>query len=308
MNIRDLDLNLLLVFDAIYRERSISAAAKKLQVSQPAISNALRRLRDFTGDALFFRSANQMMPTRVASSLAVPISHALATVEETLTAVRSFDPATSTRTFHVGSNELFGLMFLPALVNTVEREAPGIRLQLIPQETDPAHTLASVRNGDLDTGVLIAAVVDDTVNHAIVSNEKLVFAVRKGHPLAGKPVTAEALCNARHIASHNTPGIRSYLDNTLTQQGVDRSGAMLAPNTTSIPAILEVSDLVAIIGENFVKRYMRDHALAILDTPIVLPTLRAALIWSKAAEDDQGHKWLRQHIEQILKTVFLLEP
>lgn len=307
MNIRDLDLNLLLVFDAIYRERSISAAAKKLDLSQPAISNALRRLRDFTGDALFFRSANQMMPTRVASSLAVPISHALATVEKTLTAVRNFDPATSTRRFRIGSNELFGLMFLPALVNTVEREAPGIRLHIIPQEIDPGHTLASVRSGDLDTGVLLTSVVDETVNHTIVSDEKLVFVASKSHPLAGKPVTVEELRNARHIASYNTPGIRAYLDNTLEQHGIDRRDAMLAPNTISIPAIVEVSDLVAIIGENFVKRYMRDHALAILDTGIELPSLRAALIWSKAADDDLGHQWLRRHIEQILKTVFLLE-
>ena len=124
MNIRDLDLNLLLVFDAIYRERSIGAAGERLGLSQPAVSNALRRLRDFTGDALFFRSGAKMVPTRVATALALPVGQALASVSGILTSLSQFDPETTTRHFRVGYNDLYRTILTPTLAKVFAETAP----------------------------------------------------------------------------------------------------------------------------------------------------------------------------------------
>ena len=116
MNIQDLDLNLLRVFHTIYRERSVSAAAEKLNLSQPAISAALRKLRDYTGDALFFRAGNRMTPTRMANALAAPTGRALTILQNSLNAARSFDPSMATRTFRIMINDFFRVVLLPTLV------------------------------------------------------------------------------------------------------------------------------------------------------------------------------------------------
>jgi len=301
VNIRQLDLNLLLVFDAIYRERSIGAAAQKLGLSQPAVSNALKRLREFTGDTLFFRTGVSMMPTRTANALAIPISHALATVEESLSAVRSFDPATSTRKFRVGVNDTLRDVLAPALVTLVEREAPNIFIEFVAQTMNPQKLQAEIRAGEMDTGMLPRAVLEDGIAFEMTWSEQLVFVVRHGHWALGEPVTREAMSRLRHVVTGQNNALRHMVDEQFRKHGIERLAVCQTPDTNAIASIVEMSDLVGVMGAGVARRHMRDHPIAILDTPIRLPRVDGCLVWSKGAGDDQGHIWLRTRIAQIVR-------
>lgn len=302
MNIRSLDLNLLLVFDAIYRERNISAAARKLGLSQPAVSNALRRLRDFTGDALFFRSGNVMMPTRAANSLAVPIGHALTSVEVSLSAVRSFDPSTSTRTFRIGLNDVFRAMLVPTLVGLVESEAPHVMLEFVTQNKTPQDLQTMLRDGELDTALLPRALLEDDMSHEILLNDQLILVVRHGHQALAKPVTKETLSQLRYLVTDSGQALRQLVEEKFRDFGVERRVVCVMPDTSTTPAIVEASDIVGVVGLVQAKQILRDHPIEILHAPIRLPKVSASLIWPKTANDDQGHKWLRQRITQIIKS------
>ena len=307
MNIHDLDLNLLLVFDAIYRERSISAAADKLDLSQPAVSNALRRLREYMGDTLFFRAGNEMKPTRMGNSLAVPIGHALAMVQHSLNAARTFDPRTSNRTFRIAINDMFRLMLLPTLLGLVEREAPGIRLELLPQPSTPAELLSALKAEDLDLGLMPLRAVDDSVSSTVIANDELLNVVRKDHPALSGPITRDTIRKLRWIVFSSTPALHAVANKIFQDAGIQRQIAVVMPDLTSVPAAIEVSDLVAMMSRSFFERSMRDFALASLPLPIRMPTVQTALIWSKSADDDQGLLWLRKHVEEILRTALSFE-
>lgn len=301
MNIRELDLNLLLVFDAVYRERSTGVAARKLGLSQPAVSNALRRLRDFTGDALFFRAGNTMKPTRVATALALPIRHALASVEGILTTVRQFDAETSTRHFRVGFNDLYRSLLAPALANLFEQEAPHAKLEFVLQSTDTPELLADIRNGTIETAIMPAAHIDDSMSHETLIEEQLVFTVRRNHPALGAPVTKEALNELRYVVASESHTGRVLVEEAMRKAGVTRDIRCLMPDVSMIPSILEVTDLVGVTGLGFVQRHLPDHALTILNAPVALPRIKSSLVWAKSFDDDQGHKWLRSRIGHILK-------
>src|SRR5690606_10628717 len=181
---RELDLNLLLVFNAIYVERSISRAARKLGMSQPAVSNALRRLRHFTGDTLFYKAGSGVAPTRAAMTLAVPISHALDTVERGLSSVRSFDPATSTRTFRIGVNDVVHTVLVPALIGLTRREAPHIMLEFVLQESDRAAD--SLKGGEIDIGLLPHFAISEDLASQKIWTEKFAVIMSRSHPLANR--------------------------------------------------------------------------------------------------------------------------
>ncbi|MDO8290316.1 MAG: LysR substrate-binding domain-containing protein [Parvibaculum sp.] len=303
MNIRQLDLNLLLVFDAVYRERSISAAARKLNLSQPAVSNALTRLRQFTDDKLFFRSGHEMIPTRAANSLAVPIRHALSAVEVGLSSLRSFDPATSTRTFRLGVNDFFRHMLIPTMANVIEREAPNIKLEFLVETLGAPVLLESLRLGEVDLSHLPLAVVEglEDISFEHISNEKLQLMVRAGHPALSKPITLEVLSKLKYVATSNAPAVRTLVDHIFGEHGIKRDVVCVVPDTTTIPATVEMTDLVGVTSSNFLLRHQRDHALVALDTPLEFPAIRAGLVWSRAADEDQGHQWLREKAAQILR-------
>lgn len=144
MNIHELDLNLLRVFQAIYLERSISKATKHLDVTQPAVSKSLKRLRDFTCDRLFYTSGKGVAPTRGAMALAVPIHHALETVEQNLASLRGFDPATSDRRFRIGVNDVVNPVLVPALVGIVRKSAQVLCWSLFNKKRK-AHAISSCR-------------------------------------------------------------------------------------------------------------------------------------------------------------------
>lgn len=303
MNIRQLDLNLLLIFDAIYRERSISGAARKLNLSQPTVSNALSRLRNFTDDQLFYRSANAMLPTRAANALAVPISHALNAVEIGFSTMKDFDPETSDRTFRLGINDFMRLMLIPALANAVEREAPNIVLDFQRGMKTPPEMIDAIRRSEIDLTILPAHVRgnDDDISVEVLYGDKLIFAVRARHPLAEKQLEDGDLRDLKFVTTANSPALRAMVEAEFSNRGVRRRVSCIMPDTITIPAIVEMTDNVAIMGYHDFLRHKQEYAIAELHLPFELPDVHGALFWSRSMDNDAGHQWLREQVAQIMK-------
>lgn len=302
MNIKNLDLNLLMVFHTIYRERSVSVAAEKLDLSQPALSAALRKLRDYTGDALFFRSGNRMTPTRMANALAAPVAQALTILQHSLNAISSFDPHTAVRTFRITINDFFRARLLPVLPNYIERAAPGISLEFLPQLRTAEDLLRGLRDEEIDLGLLPLRSLNGDVSYSVVTHDELLFVAHKDNPVLAAPVTKDTIRELRWVATSSTPAIRALVEKAFTDMGIVRKIAVVLPDTATIPSVITQSNLVTIMGSSVFERARRDYGLAALSLPIKLPMLQGALVWSKSANDDQGLIWLRRHMEHIMRT------
>ncbi len=301
MNFRDLDLNLLLVFNAIYAERSISRAAKKLGMSQPAVSSALKRLREFTGDTLFYRTGSGVAPTRAAITLAIPISHALDTVEHSFGAVRSFDPATSTRVFKIGVADIIQDALVPALTSLVREEAPGVGIEFIAQPG--GRVPEALRNGDIEIGGIPTFAISDDISYEPVWREQMTLIVSRTHPLAnvGTPSIAQ-LNELNFVFSTHIPAVYEFVESLFRAQGVKRHRACTTADTHTIYKIVSVTDLGAIVGRNFARHHNVDGQLALLDLPFEMPSFELNLAWSRSLDDDQGHKWMREHALSIMRS------
>ncbi|WP_348489037.1 LysR family transcriptional regulator, partial [Roseibium sp.] len=296
-------LNLLLVFDAVYRESSISGAARKLNLSQPAVSNALARLRHFTDDQLFYRSGNAMLPTRAANALAVPVSHALSAVEIGFSMLKDFDPKTSERTFRLGINDFMRLMLIPALANVAEREAPNVTLDFQREMKSPPDMIEAIKRGEIDLTLLPARARgnDAEISTEVLYDDQLILVARAGHPAAGKELDESDLAKLKFVTTANSPALRNMVEDALSKYGIERKVACIMPDTITIPAVVEMTDNVAVMGYHFFLRHQREYALTQLHPPFDLPGVQGTLFWSKSMDDDAGHRWLREQATQIMK-------
>lgn len=303
MNIHDLDLNLLTVFDAIYAERSISAAAKRLGVTQPAVSSSLRRLREFTGDTLFYQSGRGMAPTRAAMSLAVPVKHVLETLETSLSDLRTFDPTTSKRSFRIGVNDIISETLMPTLIDIVRQEAPGVTLEFVLQSKDgPGEALTQ---GDLDIGFMPKYALPPNLHSQKVWTEQFCIIVSRKNPIAKvNRLSLENLTQMNFIVQSQVPKLVQFVDDIFQEAGIARSIVCRVPDVKSIHSIVATSDLAAVVGLNFTNMYNRDGGLVAFNSPVDLPEMEAHVAWKSSDEEDDGNKWIRDHAVSILGSAF----
>lgn len=305
MNIRELDLNLLLVFNAIYVEKSISGAAKKLGLTQPAVSNALRRLRTFTGDPLFYKSGRGVSPTRAAETLSIPIGHALDTMERGLSSVLNFDPATSKRTFRIGTNDLVHNMLVPALVGLVQRQAPDIVLEFVFQPHEGA--VKALKDGAYDLAILPDFSVDEDLASQHFASEQFVLVVGRNNPMARiNKLTIEAITKMRFIVTTHVPRLRQFTDDVFRAHGAERHVVCAVGDTHSVYSLIAISDLVACAGRSVANQHNTGGNLVLFDLPFHMPSIEAHMVWTKRMDEDQGHKWIRDHAIEIMRSGFRL--
>lgn len=303
MNIHDLDLNLLKVFDAIYAERSISAAAKRLGVTQPAVSSSLKRLREFTGDALFYQSGRGVAPTRAAMSLAVPVKHVLETLETSLADLRTFDAATSTRSFRIGVNDLVSQMLIPTLIDIVRKAAPGVRLDFVQQSKEgPGQALTQ---GDLDIGFMPNHTLLPTLHSKRVWTERFCIIVSRQNPIAKmNTLSLETVAQMHFIIQSQVPKLVAFVDDIFRQAGVERSIVCRLPEVQSLYTIVATSDLAAVVGRNFTNMYNTDGNLVAFEPPVDIPEMEAHVAWKASDEEDLGNRWIREQAVSILGSAF----
>lgn len=291
MDARDMDLNLLVVFQEVYTARQISAAARRLELSQSAVSNALARLRRTFGDELFVRTAAGMQPTPLAEHLAGPIAAALASVSLALRRPAPFDPATSTRQFTLAMSDVAELHFMPPLIAHCRQAAPGVRLATV-------RPLAAELKGDMEAGRIDLAIgAFDDPSTALFKRRLFrqhhVTIFRQGHPLGQGALTLQRFLAAQHVLVAALESPYDRINALLEKAGVRQHNRYRVPHFTAVPYIVASSDLVATVPHKLAERAAAPFQLAHVRPPLRLPMLQTNMFWHRRYHDDDGNGWLR---------------
>ena len=291
MNIWNLDLNLLRVFDAIAREGSVSAAAASLGITQPAASNALARLRRELGDPLFVRTPRGMRPTPLAGQLNEPVHRALALLEGALAGTPGFDPATSTRSFRFYMSDIGEIFFLPPLVARVRQLAPRVHLEAVAlAPEDVADGLAA---GRIDLAVGFLPELHGAVRQQRMFRDPYVCLLRADHPRIGARLTRRLFQDAQHALVASPGSGHRVIEQALARRGLKRHIALRVPHFTVLPQVLERTDLILTLPARIAQVFARDRPLRILDPPVAIPPADVALHWHERFDRDPALGWLR---------------
>jgi DNA-binding transcriptional LysR family regulator len=296
MNVRDADLNLLRVFDSVLHERSVTAAAARLGLTQPAVSNALARLRAQFGDPLFVRTAGGMDATPFARELAEPVRQALALLESALAHGPGFDPATSTRAFRFYMSDVGQVEFLPPLVERTQRAAPGVRLEAVGLEVD--DIAAALAAGALDLAVGFLPGLGAPVLREALFRDPYACLMRADHPAAEGSLTRKKFLEAAHAVVSYRGGHR-VIEEALERAGVAPRIALRVPHFTVMPMVLERSDLLLTLPTRVARVYERRGNLVSRPVPIPIPSAEVAVHWHERFEADSGNRWLRALIVEL---------
>jgi DNA-binding transcriptional LysR family regulator len=297
MNLRSLDLNLLLVFDAVYGERSISRAAEKLHLSQPTISNALARLRVRLEDPLFERSAHGMAPTPKAKKLAEPIRHALTVLEHGLRDDDTFDFAQSTREFVIAVEDYGEAVILPRFIQWLSGVAPGIRIRIRPELS--AQLKAELRDGSADLALDYFPPTDSAYRSKCVLTETLMSLSRRDHPAGLERLSLEQYLALHHVVLSGPSNARPMIDLALSKRGLQRHIAVTVPHFISMPVMVQATDMICTLPRRMAHLYADSFRLRLHTVPLRIPQFPVYLVWHKAVEADAGHRWFRNHLMEF---------
>lgn len=292
VHLQGIDLNLLVVLDALLTERSVTRAAARLGLTQPATSHALARLRTLLDDAVLVRTARGMVPTERALALEPVLRRSLADLAQALEPA-AFAPEIAARTFTIGTTDYAEMVVLPRLAAEVERVAPNVALRVRPV---PEPFVQDLEDQQLD--VVLAPPIQPVagVHARKLFEERFVCVVREGHPGVGARLTLDRYCALSHllIAPRGRPG--SYVDTALAAMGRTRRIRLTVPHFLAAPMIVAESDLVVTLAERVAERFQPSLGLRLLPPPFDISGFSIHLFWHARAEDDPAHRWLRQQI------------
>lgn len=295
MDLGDIDLNLLVVFDRLMRERSVSRSADSLGLSQPAISNALRRLRTLLGDELFLRTPAGMAPTPYALQLAEPVAQALDTLHGALNVHASFDPTGSERRFTAAMTDVGETYFLPVLMELLAREAPGVTLRCVTvAEPDLREAMAT---GRVDLALGSLPQLQAGFFQQALFRQRYVLLMRQGHPLArARQITAALFRQAQHVQVESIGTAHQRVEESLARLGIRRAVCLTVPHYVALGHVLAGTDLVATVPERFADRVTGPLQLVSRPLTLRLPTSTICQYWHAHLHRDPGHQWLRELI------------
>lgn len=296
MHINDIDLNLLRLFDAVYRARNVSRAAEMLGLTQPAASQGLRRLRALLADPLFMRTGTGVQPTPRAERLADGVRTALGVLEAALNEGETFDPAASNRIFRLHMSDIGEGRFLPELMAHLHLQAPHVRVQTLPLPRD-AITEA-LDHGRIDFALGFLPMVKDTRSTQLLHDRYIVL-LRKGHPFLRRRRSGKALLAA--LSELEFVGTRSHADTLRILQLTDLQDRLrlVTEHFMVLPAIVRATDLAAVMPRNIARNFSRTCAMVEPDFP--LSDFTVSLYWSRRFEPDPGLAWLRREIVALFR-------
>lgn len=295
VNLRNFDLNLLLVFDAIMVERNVTRAGNRIGLSQPAVSHALNRLRHLLDDELFVRTPAGMAPTPRAEMLAEPLRNALSEMRLALDPV-VFDPATSDRRFALAVNNYAAVLIAPPLFAAVSSAAPAARLAIRPRGTlDLAEHLD---RGDLDLTIGVFESSGERFVTTPLLEDEIVVVMRQSHPAGRGGLSAAAFAALRHLEISSSLDDTSFIDHWLAEQGLVRQIILTAP-FLSTPQILVQSDLIVNMSSRIARQLAHDYPLEIHKPPYPSPRVGLTMLWHRQLDRHPGHRWLRETVLSV---------
>lgn len=285
------DLNLLPVLLVMMEERNVTRAAERLGITQPALSNALNRLRDTLNDPLFIRERYGMRPTPKAEQLAQVVSVALSSIDNVILGQQDFDPLQATRLFTLAPNSYVEFIMMPAIVARLRVCAPGIRLRLTSFGNDVTETGVISGNTDMVLGRIVDPPDNLVVQHLM--NEGLACVVRADHPLVGDTLSADLYEQLRHVNVLPPGRMRAGLYQALEQRGLRRQVAVSVTHFLAVPEMIAVTDYCATLPRLICQHLSRDTRLRIVPAPVDLGTFPVEMGWHARYRDDPAHRWFR---------------
>ena len=294
-DLRNVDLNLLLVFDVLYRTRNTTRAAESLHLTQPSVSNALRRLRDLFDDVLFVKTANGMQPTPRADGIAVLLDEGFASLRLAIQAGQAFDPATAMRTFRLYMSDIGQSVFVPLLAARLRKTAPGIQIVTLNVPLDAAQQMMKLGQIDLAVG-MFAGLHSDFIQQRLF-RETCAVLVRKKHPKIGTKITVEQFFAADHLIYTPTAGsharFEAELDAMSAKEGRVRKVALQLAHSSGIDRIVASSELVACVPSRVANAMAGRDGIRALPLPFDMAPLDISQFWHERCHRDDGHQWLR---------------
>ena len=294
MNLKETDLNLFIAFDVIYTEKNLTKAGQVLGITQPAVSNALSRLRELFGDDLFIRTSKGMIPTPVANQIIKDVRSALSLIQNTISETEKFDPSIAEMTFKISIGDSSEYRLLPLLIKELAEIAPKIKVEtyLTPRKDAPRE-LAS---GTIDFSIDPPVHSDPHLRHEKIYEEDYVMIVRKDHPILSlKEITIEDYLKLSHIHISNRKTGLGHVDMALYRLGLSRDISLRAQHFLVAPYIVEQSDLAITTTKGFAV----DRDLAWRNLPFEIEPLILHLYWHEAKDSDPSTKWMK---DLMLKT------
>lgn len=287
MRLEKVDLNLFIAFDTIYAERNLTRAAEILHVTQPAMSNTLRRLRETFNDQLFVRTPDGMLPTPVADNIIGRVRQALQLLGSSLSEYDRFDPSVSDKTFRIAMGDLAEAFFLPQLLHDIEKRAPKVSLRsfaLPRQEVSP-----ELANNSLDLAIEPPLLSDPLLLSKLLISDHYVCVLREDHPQRNKPLSVEQYLNLSHLhLSSRRRGI-GHVDLALKGLGKRRHIAMRAQHYLVAPMIIRKTDLALSIPSTLAELLGLDG----FPLPFETQPFQLHLYWHRSAQNDSANQWLR---------------
>lgn len=300
MNVGNVNLNLLVAFQALFEERSVTRAASRAGITQPAMSNTLAQLRMLFDDSLFTRSGSGLVPTARAIALADPIGRGLKLLDSALVAP-TFDEARSNRQFTLGASDYVEFVLLPPLLARLAQIAPHVRLRIRPWGS---HSIpAELARGELDSMIGFYNDVPVRHRHALLFSDEYVCVVRRGHPRVKKRLTLKRYLELSHVlvsTSNDAPG---SVDRALAARGLRRHVGLRVSHFLSVPMVVARTDYVAALDRRVAEAFAEALELTILEPPLELPVGRVGQVWHESVDADPGHRWLREVIASVSRNL-----
>lgn len=313
VNFRTLDLNLLRVFDEVMAERNLTRAARNLSITQPAVSNALRRLREVLGDELVRRSGAGVEPTPRALALWPTVRDALRQLQHTL-APGEFDAGTADTTFLLAMADATAAELIPGLVQIAEKEAPAISMRVLPLTTRDPRRMLEQEEVDMAVGYFPAVIASlaargqSGVGVAFETQRlylgQYVCVMRRDHPLAKSPLTLDDYCAARHLLVSFSGRPYGFIDQTLGALGRERRIVVTVNQFFTAGRVVANSDLLTVLPRHFVTVTGIDDQLVLRDLPFDQPPVHVDAIWHRRAQHGHSHEWLRTALLRSAASAF----
>ena len=299
MNLHDFDLNLLVVFDAIYKEKHLTKAGKRVNLTQSAISHALNRLRGQMDDALFIRHGNQMLPTPCAESLADPIHQVLQITQATLADRGKFDPIHSKRTFQLCLSDYTSFVVLPSLMKWLKQTAPDIKIQvkhLVLEERQPA-----LEEGIVDIALGINQPFGANIHQQLLFHDEEVCIMREDHPHIQDSITIEQYLHTGFVRYQLAEF--SEIDEYLRQKGFERNVMLDVQHEVVIPRVVAQTDYIANIASRIANEFLNTLPVKILPLPVDASSIKVYQFWHSRHQHDPAHRWMRKGIKTVCESL-----
>ena len=297
------DLNLLPIFVALMEERSVTRAAERLGMTQPALSNALSRLRTTFQDPLFIRQRYGIHPTPIALELAPVIAEAVARLDDAVLGQQDFDPAKAERLLTIAPNGYVEFVLAPAIVARLRQAAPGVKLRLLPYGNDLAET--GVISGT--TALVLGRIVDPPDNLVVqhLMEEGFGCIVRTDHPEVGDEFTRDQYERLKHVNVEPPGRLRAGLFQALARQNLKREVFVSAANFFVVADMIAMTDYCATLPSLICRRLASDVRLKVLPPPVDLGTFPVEMAWHVRYRHDASHRWLRSLVYEVAENILM---